>query len=83
MYQQLKDRNQSLEDEFQQKSITKKQIVDLLNKKIKEQELKTKDIEKKFYKDKQVSMKEFVESFMKERKEYHKNQIFKMKVNAN
>lgn len=65
---------------MQSKSISKKQIVDLLNKKIKEQELKTKEIEKKFYKENELDLKEFVKSFMQDRKEYHKYQIFKAKV---
>ena len=81
-YVQLKQRNDALEAELAEKSISKKQIVDLLNSKIKEQELKTKEIEKKFYKDNQIDMKEFVKTFMAERKEYHKHQIYKMKVNA-
>lgn len=82
-YVQLRQRNEELEAEITEKSISKKQIVDLLNKKIKDQELKTKEIEKKFYKDNQINMKEFVKSYMAERKHYHRHQIFKMKVNAN
>jgi hypothetical protein len=72
LYVELNQQNQLLEDDLKEKSITKKTIVDLLNKKIKEQELKTKDIEKKFYKDHKLDMKEFIESFMTERKDYHK-----------
>lgn len=55
-------------------------MVEVLNKKIKNHDLNTKDIEKKFYKEQQIDMKQFVAQFMKERKEYHKFQIYKMKV---
>jgi hypothetical protein len=81
-YEVLQATNEALEADLKAKSITQKQIVDLLNKKIKEQELKTKDIEKRFCKEQCLDMKDFVKSYMTERKEYHKYQIYKMKVNA-
>jgi hypothetical protein len=55
----------------------------LLNQKIKAQELTTKELEKQFYKEKSLDAKDFVGQFMKERREYHKFQIYKEKVNTN
>jgi len=82
IYQVLKAENKALEDDFKQKSVSKKKIVDLLNTRIKEYEMKTKDIEKQFYKEQSLDMKQFVKQYMTERREFHKQQIYKHKVNA-
>ena len=50
--------------------------------KIKAQDAKCKDLEKQFYKEQSLNLKSFVNEYMKERKEYHKYQIYKAKVNA-
>lgn len=54
--------------------------MDLLGQKIKMKDNETKDIEKKFQKEKAIDAKEFINSFMAVRKDYHKFQIYKMKV---
>jgi SMC interacting uncharacterized protein involved in chromosome segregation len=82
-FKSLQEHSQGLEKQVQQSAISKKQISDLLNQKIKAQELTTKELEKQFYKEKSLDAKDFVGQFMKERREYHKFQIYKEKVNAN
>lgn len=49
----------SLEQEHQSSKISPKQIVALLNQKIKLQEQKTKDLEKAFYKEQSLDLKDF------------------------
>jgi len=44
----LESKNEALEQEFSKKGVDKKAILGLLTQKIKEQEAKTKDIEKQF-----------------------------------
>jgi len=56
----LNDANTALEEEFKAKSITQKQITSLLTQKIKEQELKTKDIKKQFQKEENINTKQFI-----------------------
>ena len=81
-FQSLQEQSSGLETEVKQTTISKKQISDLVNQKIKAKELSTKDLEKQFYKEKSLTGKDFVSQFMKERKDYHKYQIYKQKVNA-
>ena len=59
-FQSLQDQSQGLEQEVQQSSVSKKQISDLLNQKIKSQEQSTKELEKQFYKEKTLDAKGFV-----------------------
>lgn len=82
-FNSLQEHSQGLEQQVEQTSISKKQVSDLVNQKIKAQELKTKELEKHFYKEQSLDAKDFVSQFMKERREYHKYQIYKAKVNAN
>jgi len=42
----------------------------------------TKEIEKAFQKEKTLPVKEFITQFMAVRKDYHKFQTYKMKVNS-
>jgi hypothetical protein len=53
-----------------------------LTQKAKEQELKSKDLEKAFLKENSMDLKKFMSSYLGERKEYHRFQILKQKVNA-
>ena len=59
-FQSLQDQSQGLEQEVQQSSVSKKQISDLLNQKIKSQEQSTKELEEQFYKEKTLDAKGFV-----------------------
>ena len=68
-----------LENEQAQKCLTKQQIVDIVGKRAKEHDKASKDLEKQL-KDKSLDIDKFVESYMDERKAYHKMQIYKLKV---
>jgi len=59
-FQSLQDQSQGLEQEVQSTTISKKQISDLVNQKIKAKELSTKELEKQFYKEKSLGAKDFV-----------------------
>lgn len=59
-FNSLQEHSQSLEQQVAQTSISKKQISDLVNQKIKAQELTTKELEKQFYKEKSLDAKDFV-----------------------
>ena len=60
MLASLEDQVAGLESQKKSNSISKKQIVDLLQQKMKAQEAKTKDLEKKFYKEQSLDLKSFV-----------------------
>ena len=79
-YCELKSQNQQLEAEAKSKEISKKLIIDLLKQKVSAQGKVTKEIENKFQKEKSLDVKSFISEFMKERKEYHRLEIFKHKV---
>lgn len=76
-FNSLQGHSQGLEQQVAKTSISKKQISDLVNQKIKAQELTTKELEKQFYKEQNLDAKDFVSQFMKARKDYHKYQIYK------
>ena len=60
MLASMEDKTNGLESQKAANTITKKQIVDLLNQKIKTQDAATKNLEKQFYKEQSLDLKQFV-----------------------
>ena len=60
--------------------MSKQKIVSVIDKKISNADNETKQLEKAFYKG-SVDQKNFIEGFLAKRKEFHKYQILKIKVN--
>lgn len=80
----VEEENRQLLKEQAEKCVTKKQLVNLINQKVKAQDMKCKDLEKQFLKKVEptepMDPKSFAKSYLAQRVQYHKYQIHKVKV---
>jgi len=70
--EQLQSEHATLNTEHESVCVSKKQIVGLLQQKVKEKEEVCKSLEKQFQKEKTLDLDSFISKFMDERKSYHK-----------
>ena len=82
--EQIEEENKTLQKEQAEKCLTKKQLATLLTEKTKTTDKACKELEKQFLgkiqTDEPMNSKTFITQYLKQRTNYHKYQIFKVKL---